>query len=64
MTGQKQSPINLNVTGNEVKRAEPFDFLHYGDIPSTSYISNSGSNVLFEIRDVDAKEMPQVLGRN
>ena len=59
--GKKQSPINLNLTGYTVKRAEPFSFLHYGDIPSTTYVSNEGGNVLFEIRDVDAKDMPQVL---
>ena len=59
-TGQKQSPINLNVTGNTVRHAEPISFLHYGDIPSTTYVSNKGGNVLFEIRDIDPKDMPQV----
>ena len=60
LTGRKQSPINLNLTGNRVMRAEPFSFLHYGNIPSTSYVSNKGKNVKFEIRDVAANDMPQV----
>ena len=41
-------------------RAEPFSFLHYGNIPSMSYVSNKGKNVKFEIRDVAANDMPQV----
>ena len=57
-TGQKQSPINLNVTGNPVKKAEPFSFLHYDDTPSMTYVNNS--NGRFEIRGGDAKMLPQV----
>ena len=57
-TGQKQSPINLNVTGNPVKKAEPFSFLHYDDTPSMTYVNNS--NGRFEIMGDDAKMLPQV----
>ena len=57
-TGQKQSPINLNVTGNPVKKAEPFSFLHYDDTPSMTYVNNT--NGKFEIRGGETKKMPQV----
>ena len=59
-TGRKQSPINLNLTGYTVKRAEPFNFINYGNIPSTSIVGNKGKNVKFEIKDVAADDMPQV----
>ena len=59
-TGRKQSPINLNVTGNKVERAEPFRFHKYGNVPPTSFVGNKGKNVKFEIKDVAAKDMPQV----
>jgi len=61
-TGRKQSPINLNVTGNKVERAEPFRFHKYGNVPPTSFVGNKGKNVKFEIKDVAAKDMPQVTG--
>ena len=57
-TGQKQSPINLNVTGNPVKKVGPFSFLHYDDTPSMTYVDNS--NGKFEIRGGDTKMLPQV----
>ena len=57
-TGQKQSPINLNVTGNPVKKAEPFSFLHYDDTPSMTYVNNT--NGKFEIRGGETNKMPQV----
>ena len=60
LTGKKQSPINLNVTGNRVRRAEPFAFRRYGDVPATSFVSNKGKNVVFDIRNVSADDMPQV----
>ena len=61
LTGKKQSPINLNVTGNRVRRAEPFAFRRYGEnVPPTSVVSNTGKNVVFSIRNVTADDMPQV----
>ena len=59
-TGRKQSPVNFDLTGNKVKRADPFSFARYGDVPPTSYVGNKGKNVKFEIKKVAAEDMPQV----
>ena len=43
-----------------MRRAEPFAFRRYGDVPATSFVSNKGKNVVFNIRNVSADNMPQV----
>ena len=43
-----------------MKRADPFSFARYGDVPPTSYVGNKGKNVKFEIKKVAAEDMPQV----
>jgi hypothetical protein len=58
--GKKQSPIDFNLTGNEVVRVDKLKFDHYGDIPASSYFLNNGTGVKFYPKGVKAMKLPQV----